>query len=351
MPLLDKSTYGVILNLRSSLCWTRFDRKTKSDMLNKAEHFIYGLLYVDRRHNTPTNLKSRGVDPIDIYIKCAALCANSMAANEQRFRLITNDAKALRRRSIELGLQNLDIIEHSFKWTVPDGIPFYSAHFKLELLEAFATGHYGPHIGLIDIDTALCRPLLFPPLPPGGLLAYDISDQIFPAYGAERVRADLERIAGKALGKIRWFGGEFLLGDTMGFRHLSDLIAQCWPRYTAAVTELHHVGDEMIVSAALNMASENGQAIIDAGSASVVIRWWSARTGFRQRPFRQAKSHNLMHLPSDKPFLAEFAAEPFEGSAFLSAYESYVRKKLIRRNIYNVLTGLLGRPKKFVGAI
>ncbi|MGB9187106.1 MAG: hypothetical protein WCB34_03820 [Methylovirgula sp.] len=320
-------------------------------MLKKAEHFFYGLLYVDDRHNKHTNLKTRGVDPADIYLKCAALCASSMAANEHRFQLVTNDAKVLRRRSIDLGLQNLDIIEHSFKWTVPTGIPFYSAHFKLELFEAFGTGYYGPNIGLIDIDTVLCRPLLLPPLSPGSLLAYDISDQSFPVHGAERVRADLERVAGKALGKIRWFGGEFLLGDTIGFRRLSELIAQCWPRYTAAITEFHHVSDEMTVSAALNIASENGQAIVDAGPASSVIRWWSARTGYRQRPFRQARNHSLLHLPADKVFLSEFAAEPFEGSAFLSAYEGYVRKKLIARNIYNELTGLLGRPKKFVGTI
>lgn len=39
------------------------------------------------------------IDPIDMHMKRAALCAGSIPANEHRFQLIANDAKALRRRS------------------------------------------------------------------------------------------------------------------------------------------------------------------------------------------------------------------------------------------------------------
>ena len=39
----------------------------------------YGLLYIDERHTTHVNLREKSGDPIDIYLRCAALCARTAA--------------------------------------------------------------------------------------------------------------------------------------------------------------------------------------------------------------------------------------------------------------------------------
>src|SRR5262249_31429732 len=151
-------------------------------------------------------------------------------------------------------------------------------------------------------------------LPPAASLAvYDISDQIFPAYGRRRVVSDMELVSGRPLSDARWYGGEFVMGSATEFATVSRHIYLFPTNYVENISSLHHVGDEMIMSCALNMARADGVRIVDYGQDNVVARWWTARTSHRQAAFDVISGGAaLLHLPADKVFLAKEAGHEFD---------------------------------------
>src|SRR4051794_23228637 len=96
----------------------------------------YSLLYIDQVRNRNTNLAGGG-DPVDVYLSCACLCAKAFRSAGQPFCLVTNDAGEIRRRLERLQLGDLPVVSFEFLLQVPQKIPFYSAHFKLDLFRGF----------------------------------------------------------------------------------------------------------------------------------------------------------------------------------------------------------------------
>lgn len=302
----------------------------------------YGLLYVDPKHNRHANIHGRR-NSIDVYLLCAANCSRSFRRSGVRFKLVTNNGALLTERLRRLDITDLEILEHEFTLPVPTGIPFFSAHFKLELYGAFGSGDYGEYLALIDIDTLLLRRLPTS----SDLAAYDISDQVFPRYGRETVIRDLEILAGKPLAGGRWHGGEFVMGSAAQFAELATLIDFCWPRYIENIGAVHHLGDEMVLSAALNLyATEH--TLVDYGAQGNVTRWWSSRTFNKQAPFSRAVSTALLHLPADKLFISRFNLDQFASQPMLNAYQKYVRRKLMMRSIIPLFNS---HPKKFLPSL
>lgn len=191
-------------------------------------------------------------------------------------------------------------------------------------------------------------PINFPSLPPGTVLAYDITDQIIGEYGRDRVQSDLERVSGTYLPECRWFGGEFLFGHAESFQRLAASAFRLWPSYIEHIGELHHVGDEMLVAAAIFDANLN---VMDAGRLGLVARWWTARTNFKQLPFDAIMGRSILHFPADKRFLAASACVPFSPRDFVQRFRRVARSKLFRRRLLNVAELLLGRREKYVARI
>ena len=71
-------------------------------------------------------------------------------------------------------------------------------------------------------------------------------------------------------------------------------VEQVWPQYLANWRNLHHIGDEMVTSAAIAKIKRSGLRVIDVGSANVVQRWWSARTLQPQMPFSKALTTSIL---------------------------------------------------------
>jgi hypothetical protein len=302
---------------------------------------FYGLLYIDERNNKNSNL-GRGIDPIDIYIRCASLCSKAFRSAGAAFHLITNNEQLVRQRLAIMKLADVVVLGHGFSLTVPKKVPFYSAHFKLDLLHSFGRGELGQRIGLIDLDTVLLRRLPFS----ASLAAYDISDQVFPAYGKHRVVSDLELVSGRSFSNPRWYGGEFVTGSAADFAIISHYMSLCWPRYLTNISSLHHNSDEMALSCALNMARADGVEIVDYGQARIVARWWTTHTRHKQPPFDSVTGAALLHLPADKVFLSREADYQFDSIAFLSRFRPYARKRILRRAVSGAAATLLRKQEK-----
>lgn len=307
---------------------------------------FYGLLYLDAAASGGVNLARRS-DAVDTYLRCAATCHASFVENGEAFALITNDAALVRARLADLGCASIEVIEMAFQALVPKEARFYAAHFKLDVLRAFAAGALGARVGLVDIDCLLLRP----PVLSDALSVYDISDQVYPDYGIERVRSDLERVAGLSIAVPRWFGGEFIAGPAGSFRVLMEAVDACLPRYVAGLGDLHHVGDEMVVSAAIHRAVRGGLEIDDIGRTSQIVRWWSGRTHHRQVPFSAAKAYAVLHLPSDKLFLAAQSGRPANTLRLLNDYERMFRRKRWPLRLSYLRDRLLGRRPRRVAEI
>jgi hypothetical protein len=306
------------------------------------EMTFYGLLYIDEASNQNPNMVGCA-DPIDVYVSCASLCSKAFRTAGTSFRLITNDEAHVKRRLGALQLDDVSVVAYAFSWPVPKNIPFYSAHFKLDIIKAFGRGMFGWQIGLVDLDAVMLKRL---PIS-NNLAVYDISDQVFATYGKDRVLSEMERICNRHLSEVRWYGGEFVMGSASVFYEISQYVELCWPDYVRCIPTLHHVGDEMIMSSALNMARADGVRMIDYGKTGLVARWWTARTQHKQPAFDSCKDAALLHLPADKVFLARQGRYHFQRESFLSRFRRHAQRKIALRTVVDIGDSLLGRPKKF----
>ena len=75
---------------------------------------------------------------------------------------------------------------------------FYSAHFKIEVIRALASGSFGSRIGIVDLDTVFLRKLPKIVHDSSSIVAYDISSEFF-LKSSNRARSDLDTIAGRKL--------------------------------------------------------------------------------------------------------------------------------------------------------
>jgi hypothetical protein len=188
---------------------------------------------------------------------------------------------------------------------------FYAAHFKIDLLEQMAaTLTDGQLLLLLDTDVIARHGLpteLLQRCRAAGAGVFDITDQECSAYGATRVVADLERVAGRTLHNPRWFGGEFLLATRSFIGQLIPLARACFSRYRDLLPELNHQGDEVFISAAINILSDEGHPRFELGAYRAVGRHWSGNTHRDLQWFRQ---YAFLHLPDRKAELAKLAARP-----------------------------------------
>lgn len=303
----------------------------------------YGMFYAPENNETHVNLAS--ADPIMVYVKNAVTMAQSAVAAGMHFELVTNDPERLRRAAETVpGHEALILTPYEFKLEVPRGINFQSAHYKLELIQAFGTGAFGEYCAMLDIDAVLLRPLVLPD--PDALYVYDISDQHFGRAVPPKAQADLDLVAGEHIANPRWFGGEFKAGPAHMFKQLGEEIAEMWPRYQDVARQMYHTGEEMVLSAALNRMIQKGEPIKDAGTEQMVARWWSLRTKNQIGSWKAAADCALFHLPACKEFLAREYL-PFDRGSFLAGHRSWARGRL-PREFAKVVSDRLHGKKSFL---
>lgn len=298
---------------------------------------VCGLLYCGDSGERHTNMADGGGDPLLIYVQNAATLARSLAIHGQALTLVTNDSPRVGGLVEQAGATGLITVEEvAFTLEVPRGIPFYSAHFKLELLRLFGEGRFGAFPALLDLDVVALRPLAFPHQP--GLWAYDIGQEMLDTSGG--AVASLQDLAGVPLESRKWFGGEFLAGPQADFARLWRMVEELWPDYCASAGEWYHSGDEMMVSTALNRLVDEGHAVNDAGRAGLVARWWSVRTTRRLGRLADAQRCAILHLPADKHLLARHSTRPFAAETFVTDLRADVKGRTsILRTIAHHLKG------------
>lgn len=301
---------------------------------------FHGLLVAPLRDERAVNL-AHGHDPLDVYLRCAALCWRSFRYGGYEWELVTDDRDRLLRRCAALGIAGLPIREEVFAWEVPGDLRFRSAHYKLELLTKFGSGDYGDYPALVDLD-AVC----LGSLPPGicsedALVGYDLTPVAAAGATAAEVAASLAVLSGRDC-SAEWWGGEFIMGPAGRFAELAEHIAIFWPRYLEASSAMVHVGDEMVLTAALQAFRGDGGTVKDGARLRAIARYWSARTTQAFPPFREVEACAILHLPADKPFLADYPADAFNPEGFVRSYRRYLRGRIVPRRVAALVARFLG---------
>jgi hypothetical protein len=278
------------------------------------------LLWIDEKSHRAVNNKNSSVHS---YFRQADLLAKTLRLEfGNELVIFTNDEQKIRSWFAVNGRKPSTVIQISSSISVPHGIPFYEAHHKLDALVAALdlVKTDDDRFFLLDCDIVALRRFddeQLHMIQHADLIVYDISDQVFSTYGAKRVTADIETVAGETFADPRWFGGEFIGGSRKGLSQLIEKANGVLPHYLANIPSLHHVGDEMFFTASLNiLLNENAKnKIVNQTPYLLVSRHWSRHT---DRSLRHHLRHSLIHAPGSKPALE-----------FLSLFKS-PRKRLIR---------------------
>jgi hypothetical protein len=308
-----------------------------------AHMHLFGLLHTSDDASGPANSKLTDRQAIvDVYVRDAITLGASLARAGIDFTLVCSEPARIGDVLTRFGGSSVQIQAIEFALEIPAGIPFYSAHHKLDLIGYLGTLPESDYVGFVDLDVialgdqpAELRELVEQGTP----LVYEITDQVAPAFGRNVIVHDLEKLGGAA-SSGRWYGGELIAGKPEFFRALRDEVDRLYPAYVEKWRELHHQGDEMVVSAALERLRAQGRRFADAGALGIVRRYWSIRPLHAQPRFDAGSSPFLLHLPADKEFLAALSAdEQVDPALFLAAY----RRRLRRRSVPNLARRVL-RP-------
>jgi hypothetical protein len=275
-----------------------------------------GLLFVsgvDSKNEAPNMRRLSATDRrISVYLKLASRLANGIFRNfGRRLLLLTNRAEYLDGLIAKIAIRQpefcskLDVLEIPFAGGLPAAARFHSATNKIFVLEYFAQNP-GYHL-LLDLDMVCQCPFsddVWRRIGSGLPLVYDISEQVFPAYGYARIAEDLRKFCGD-VDHFCWYGGEFIGGRQDFFAALSALLQPMIQQYGQCWETLHHQGDEIIVSSALNLLRQrNGcEAFVDVGSHNVVRRHWGIPTAHEEPNFRKSQNLSFVHLPAMKGLL------------------------------------------------
>jgi hypothetical protein len=294
---------------------------------------LYGLLHCKEGERSAINFQPRDFqDQMRVYVRNAIHLANSLAQQGVGFTLFTNDKVAVDRlvAAEECVLPTLEI---PFTTVVPTGAGFYSAHFKLDVFRHLA-GLAEAYVGLCDLDMVCINPCpqsLVNAVAAGVPLCCDISAQVIPVHGRAVIVRDLELLHGRE-SEGRWSGGGFVAGPPHFFALLSQAIDTLYPAYLANIHRVHHIGDEMVTSAAIEVLRSNGVLVEDAEAKGIVGIYWNAETMHPQPPLTDFARCFLLHLPADKRFLADLARRSaYSPASFTQIYADYCKRSQFAR--------------------
>lgn len=211
--------------------------------------------------------------------------------------ILTNDIASIKSSLERLGVTNQKILEIPFIFDVPKGIPYYSAHFKIDVFRYFSTLPKNQYSILCDCDVLLVKPVRedFWNIVNKGK---PMIPRMFNGGGLKRLD-DCRKISPE-LDCIEWMGGEFIGGTANFFKILYDEILSIKDSYWKAIPQgLCHIGDEMLTTVALNrLRDKESIYVLDAMMLNILHRYYSV---FEHKSY---KSYNtpFIHFPGEKVF-------------------------------------------------
>lgn len=309
------------------------------------EKRFYTLLYIDK--NEIRSLSKTGIgratnlsfkDRLKMFLGCAALLNKTLQINKVgNLEILTNDIQLLDKLQSDFGY-TIKATEIEFSLDVPQGIKFYSAHFKIDVFKYLGTLSNQQISFLLDNDVICTNQI--PQVIENIEQANYLKGKHFPAliyemplYGGERMVSDKKKIDKEQIHGL-WAGGEFIAGTSDFYLNLYNEIMTIKDKYWSVCQELFHQGDEMLTSVALeNIFYKCKYPLLNAGDLGLIKRYWSI---LDSNPYYQNKTW-FAHLPYDKGMLSLIDVNKINSNEDLvKIYKSYWRKLRLKRFIRNI---------------
>lgn len=295
-----------------------------------------GLLYIDLIENDSINFKSKNAtEKIKLYINNAIVLSKSLERYGYNYKLYTNNIDFIN-ENCDVDLYKIDVEIIQFTTKIPRGTRFYSAHKKIDVLNHLSKLS-GYHC-LLDLDILCLKDPtddIIKMIANKENLAYDITTHM-PDSKISNLNDDLNYLSGIRLdeSKFKWYGGEFICGNTEFFKKLMEEIEFILPKYKSRVDKITHVGDESITNAAIRCLLSKGEKITNANDYSYIHRYWSTvKTEHKQESVIKALNSCFIHLPADKGYINNYIHNNLKYFKF----RYFIRQFFINRVIIAIL--------------
>ena len=175
---------------------------------------FYTLLYIDLEESRKMSMGNyTGVDRIMVFLKNACVLDASfhqMNPTCPHITILTNNKEMIGGLLINrIKYSDLSVKEIQFNLKVPKGIPFYSAHFKIDAFGYLAQQDQNDYAVLLDSDIIALKPLphsFYKIVEEDAPIVYQM-----PYYTADALLECCNKIVNES-GVIQWVGGEFMGG-------------------------------------------------------------------------------------------------------------------------------------------
>lgn len=293
---------------------------------------FYTLLYVDKGEKRMLSMKTwEGQDRIDLFVKNACILDKSLKLNDYQGGVIvlTNDSDAIETAKEHIGYADLKYEVIDFKYPVPKGISFYSAHFKIDVYDYLSKKDANQYSFLIDNDIVCLKPF-----------SQRISNIIenkspmiyfIPSSDHEFTLDNLRKMTD--LNVMEWCGGEFVGGVGSFWGDLYNEVMKVSDKYLALCRENgqnrpgFHVGDEMLTSIAIEHMRRRGYVYYDVATINAIYRYWGNLEKYPVEHY----DPSLLHLPYDKVWLANFNLSAFDSNEyFAKQYKKHYRMNRLK---------------------
>jgi hypothetical protein len=132
-----------------------------------------------------------------------------------------------------------------------------------------------------------------------------------------------------------WYGGEFIFATPKFFLQIyNEIIDKIYVNYINNYDGLYHVGDEMLLNAAIQNLGKK-ISFIDISKKKIIIRYWSINTIEKQKNIQKFLNFFLLHLPADKKYLSKINILLLDYKEFKKFYLYYLNS--VTKKIYNNL--------------
>jgi hypothetical protein len=253
------------------------------------------------------------------YVCCCNTLNRSLQKHGYYLTVLTNRPEEILKYNYDIKVE-----EVTFTLSVPDDVRFYSAHYKIDVFSYLSKFAEGYSI-LLDNDIICINeiPENFERIISRNIpVYYDITDQVYPAYGRIKIINGKQLIMeDDSIGN--WAGGEFIGGDKIFWNDLYNDCIGFWENYQRNYKKLHHQGDEMLISCAIEKRMKENKCIFNIGTVGGVSRFWSVKTLHIGKPIEALYDNFLLHLPADKGFLSNYSYVDNDG--FRKDYGKYLK--------------------------
>lgn len=230
--------------------------------------------------------------------------------------MLVNDEVAVQESLDRIGYSDLKLKCIDFELDVPVDCRFYSAHYKIDVFKYFGTRSDNEYSVLLDTDVVCIAPFkddFYSAVEKRIPMIYTLS-----GYGGLKKYIDVSKIVDD-VDWMQWAGGEFIGGDNKFYQQLYEDILKFKGRYWENIhNNLFHVGDEMLTSIALRHLYGKFSPI-DAGSLSVIYRYWSRFDNANYTSYNTS----LVHFPGDKAFFTKVNPNHDSIKGLMNGYKVY----------------------------